>query len=394
MTITEIPYQINDTFAAAWWSPATEYNGSHYVAFTSPSDEADKHYLNVAKMDENGVWTRNEITTHKYLDDYGHNQTSIEVDGDGYIHVFNSMHYNPWATNGGHYWRSENPEDITSMAVKAHELPNNASFYRFTYPITRRHPSGDVYLIIRRYDADDRRAPMIMYVWRVATKKWEVIARVADQPDAKAFVYPDDMAIAADGVVHMVFSWHKNTANSRRHRGSYLRYFPQTDQFKTVDNVVVSTPVLWTVSNLVYQPLFGDETTYHGEPLKGVQSASLSIEPSGYPSIAYRYRGKDGGVNEVKRARFTGGSWSREVIHDAVDTTAAIGVHHDGSEVKVYFVKKATEEFVVATKDAGGTWSFDTPLNVPVTRLFMNSGDFTYVSNEAQGKQYLVQWSN
>jgi len=403
-----IPYEINDTFAAGWWRPMVRHGDDTYVAYTSPSDTEGQHYSNVAKRDSQGNWTTfrlqsdngNGLEDARFLDDYGHNQTSIAIDGNGNIHVFTSMHNSYWHSypsdpGYGHYYRSDTPGDISSMVDRSSEMPNQSSPnfpYRYTYPITCTDSAGDVYLIIRRELSGN--SPLIMYRWNVSTGLWVIVGRVADKPSGAAynvFVYPDDL-IFANGKVHLAFSWHKNSASGRRHRASYLSYDPATGSFKTADGTAQTLPVDWTTNHLVYQPLWSTETTDSDDPLIGQQTARVCVLPNGNVEIAYRYRAVDYGVNRVRRARWVSSDWSREEVWTPglnEDSTPAVALTHTGWIADLYYIREAggLHRLWKATNSGSG-WSHAQTSNYGFQRFSMDNGQ-TYAVIPPCGKQFV-----
>src|SRR5690606_27396920 len=81
----------------------------------------------------------------EYIDDGGHNQPTIAVDGNGVIHAFVSMHNDSW-----NYFRSTTAGDVTTMVEQSAEVPDGE--LGFTYPVAATAPNGDVYLMARAYD--------------------------------------------------------------------------------------------------------------------------------------------------------------------------------------------------------------------------------------------------
>ncbi|MGW2112056.1 BNR-4 repeat-containing protein, partial [Streptomyces sp. NPDC001948] len=110
---------------AAWWTPVATYKGRGqytYFAFNEPGSTAATHRPAIARRDPDGLWSRLPLLDKsgqqaEFPDDNGHNQASVARDGSGRLHVFASMHADPWR-----YFRTEAPGgDVTDHAS---ELPD------------------------------------------------------------------------------------------------------------------------------------------------------------------------------------------------------------------------------------------------------------------------------
>ena len=140
-TITQVPYAMDSSNQAGWWSPLETYVGGNqyaYLAFNEPGSTAGTHKVAIARRDGTGAWTRlpvmNGATQAEYTDDIGHNQPSMARDGSGRFHVFASMHNNAWR-----YFRSDtvggNPHNHSA------DLPDQG--IGVTYPVLTTAPNGD-----------------------------------------------------------------------------------------------------------------------------------------------------------------------------------------------------------------------------------------------------------
>lgn len=391
----QIPYLTNDTFSAAWWTPMTVYDGSTYVAFTSISQTANRHFLNIAKK-TGSTWKNHMLTRFDYQDNQGHHQTAIAVDGSGRIHVMTGLHVNTWASEGGHYFRSDVAGDITSMVDRSSTLPGQESTLRYTYPIMRRSPlTGDIFLIIRRHDNTLGSAPVVMYKWTNSSATWSSVGIVTSSVDGNMFGYPDDMVITSDGIVHFIFAHQSGEASARRHVPAYLNYNPSTGNFKTADGVTRTLPIHYTTTNLVYKALVSGETITGDEPGPGQQSASLSMA-LGYPSIIYRHRDTDGGLNKLRRARFSSTVWQDELLYDATQTSPAITHNISGDNLDAYYCSLDGDGiyrlYRYRRSIANGTSAITQVSSTQFSRLYQEDSTL-YASHDAGRYQYLVDAS-
>lgn len=356
--LTQVPYPIDSSNQAAWWSPLETFvagNQYAYLAFNEPGSTAGTHKVAIARRDGSGNWSKlpvmNGAVQAEYVDDIGHNQPSMARDGNGRFHVFASMHNNSWR-----YFRSDtvggNPQNHSA------DLPDQG--VGVTYPVLTSAPNGDLYLIAR-LDGSGARSGRL-YRWNNAASTWTRIAVFAQS--ANRAVYPDDLQFDSAGNLHLLWEWGLYPATAFRHELSYLKYSPSSGSFVDSTGAAETIPVSTATADII-QPL-GPGESYGGNDSTGpsVQSAKLTLDGV-TPQVAYRYRNPT--IFEVKFATPAGGSWAREIVHNASQTTAAIDITA-GKRV-YYTVDSGADRAFVAVK-VGSTWS---PTSVapglPISRL-------------------------
>ncbi|HCI5754742.1 TPA: BNR-4 repeat-containing protein, partial [Klebsiella pneumoniae] len=190
---------------AGWWHPLDSFQGAEYYGICKEYGVAGKHQVELVKRAADGTLTRSlckntDGTTAEFDNDIGHNNPSVIVDGDGYIHVFTSMHMNLLR-----YFKSAAPNDVTNMVDASWNFPDVD--WTYTYPTVARGPEGDVYVMMRRSNrtpVNDTKRPGVVYRYRLASKTWERYAPVAEADNRS--IYPDDMMAFADGL-HLLFQW-------------------------------------------------------------------------------------------------------------------------------------------------------------------------------------------
>lgn len=386
---SRVPYRMDASNQAGWWKPVEEFNGRVYLAYNAwggptAGGANDTHTVYVAKREPDGTWTRGCARMSGgdcavYPDDIGHNQPSIAIDGDGYLHAFVSMHNNDWR-----YYRSAAPGDVTTLVDRSADMPDQGGLY--TYPNVARTGGGDLYLIVRAYP-DGR-----LYRWNNATNAWSRVATFASAPNY--VVYPDDVIGDANGDVHLAWEWAYGGANGLRHLASYLRYDPAANTFHNAAGARLTVPAT-TTSPVVYQPLEGQEqSTTRDDPTgpPGVQSAKLAVDPATTrPLAAYRYRPAHGDPWRVRLAEWTGAAWQRETVYEGTyDTTAAVDISRYGTGLRVYYAKADTltgDQAFAATRQPTGTWTETVLLpGIRVQRLAVirrGPTDYLYLSAPA-----------
>jgi hypothetical protein len=376
-SVAEVPYRMDASNQAGWWKPLDEWNGRVYLAFNAwggpgPTNggATDTHTVYIGERRADGTWNRGCLKNASgqcavWRDDIGHNQPTIAVDGDGYIHAFVSMHNNDWR-----YYRSDAPGDVGSMVNRSSQMPDQGG--KYTYPAATRSANGDVYLAVRWYPSPDAEARL--YRWNNTANTWSRVAAFAAQ--AGYVPYIDDVVGSSNGDVGIAWEWAYGGAGGLRHRASYLRYSPATNRFYNAAGTAVTTPATGS-SAVVYQPLEGEEQASDRDTDRdpGVQSAKVAFDPAtGHPAIAYRYRSSAGGPFRVRLAEWTGSAWRRQTVYaGSYDTFAAVDVSLYGSGIRVYYAKQnpsGEDQAFAASRGTDGGWT-ETRLaaGVPVERL-------------------------
>ncbi|MEU7876244.1 BNR-4 repeat-containing protein [Dactylosporangium sp. NPDC049140] len=342
--VTLVPYPIDSSNQAAWWSPLDTYNAYAYLAFNEPGAQAGTHKVAIARRDGAGNWTKlpvmNGSAQAEYTDDDGHNQPSIARDGSGRFHVFASMHNNVWR-----YFRSDTVGG--SPTLHSADLPDQG--IGVTYPVLTTAPNGDLYLIARLDGVQSAGRSGRLYRWDNAASTWTRVAVFAES--ANRAVYPDDLQFDAAGNLHILWEWGLWPATAFRHQLSYLVYQPSTGTFSDHSGASVAVPVSTGTADVI-QPVETGEV-YQGDDGTGpaVQSAKLTLDGSS-PKVAYRYRSSSN--FNVRYAYVSGAAWARETVYDAAQTSAAVDITWDGAK-RVYFSTTAGAMYV-ATKP-GTAWT-------------------------------------
>jgi hypothetical protein len=395
----EVPFRMDASNQAGWWSPLAERDGQVFVAYnawgsSSAGGANDRHTVYVARRDIEGEWVRGCLPASTgtacatFIDDIGHRQPSIAIDGDGFLHVFAAMHHENWR-----YFRSTAPGDPTTLVDRSGEMPALGGL--ITYPNVTATPGGDVYVIARTYPDGG------LYRWDDAADAWSAVTTFASEPDH--VVYPDDIVSDAAGNLHIAWEWAYGGTNGLRHLGSYARYDPATGVFSDAAGTAMDVP-MGVDSSAVYQPLLdGERSTDRGGPTNppGFQSAKLTVDPAtGHPVAAYRMRATAGGKFDVRLARWNGTEWVREIVYAGLYTTyAAIDVTVHEGQPRVYYAKTAVpakHQAFVSVRQPNGSWVEDRPLlpGITVERLAAvqdaaGTVDHVYLADPSGRKLYL-----
>lgn len=354
---------------AAWWNPLDEYNGYDWLAYLqnpAGGSTANNNVIVARRSISDGTISRDCVQTSDgdcavFADDLGHNTPSIAIDGDGYAHVFTSMHNEPWK-----YFRSSEANSATLVNASS-EMPDQTAI--FTYPVIKRDANGDLWLIVRGQAANDDTAKGgYFYKYSTADKEWSRVSIWAYNTGYS--IYPDDIGFSSDGDVHLQWEWSKYPASAVRHEGSYVRYTPSSGTYRSASGATVSLPITQDDDDIVFQPLTSGEkydNDINASPGPAFQSAKLALyeNPTGTVHLhhGYRFKNSTDGAWQVRRATGTFGTddpWTREIIYDEEDTSAGIGITHDGETVRIYYCRLEGSAYALENAGEGG-WT-DTAL--------------------------------
>jgi hypothetical protein len=289
---------------AAWWSPIVNRNGSDYVSYLSSKSPQDDVF--VARRAPDGNWeTRDTGVNATY--DVGHTQTSLAIDGQGYLHVAYGMHNNPM--------RLVTSNDAESVSG-GFSVPAPAAIAAFaggayTYPNMTTAPNGDVYMIVRDQRASYANQQGRLFRFDNVNRSWGELPAFAGQSGTT--VYPDQILADEAGDLHILWEWAAGGAQAARHYGSYARFDPDTNTYFRADGAAYSAGPINIATADIYQGLEGSET--FAANVHGVQSAKLALDSNGKPLIAYGY--STTGADTAYQHRFAhwdGSQWTRSIV--------------------------------------------------------------------------------
>ncbi|CAM1511712.1 Fc.00g092250.m01.CDS01 [Cosmosporella sp. VM-42] len=341
---------------SAWWNPLDEFGDYEFLAYlrNPPSGSTANNNVMLARRTRaDGAINRDCLKTSSgdcavSVDDNGHNAPSVAVDGDGYVHVFTSMHNEGWK-----YFRSDSPWSAT-LVDHSSDMPDQSLLV--TYPVSKRDANGNIWLIVRGQASGDSTARGgYIYKYTKSSKTW---SRVSIWAYRKGYsVYPDDIQFSSDGDVHLQWEWSKYPASAVRHQGSYVRYTPSSGTYRSASGAIVSLPITQDTADIVFQPLTSGEI-YSGDinasPVPAFQSAKMALYEDGAGQVrihaAYRFANESNQLWQVRRASATFGTsnpWTREIVYAGENTSAAVGVTHDGNTIRIYYCRTSGSVWVL-----------------------------------------------
>jgi len=414
--ITKVPVVVSPSNQAGWWTPFFIDNaGYKFFACCVPAITGRTGWNNIAVIRMDGSdgfvtgWIRNKNGNRaEFINDSGHNQPSIAVDIDGFIHVFTSMHTNYW-----NYYRSLEPGDVNSIVNSFDEMPD--TIWQYTYPVVSCSSSGDVFVMLRGgATANEFDRAGIIYKRNRLTATWERNIILANESN-RSF-YPDDLQIGPDGTAHILWEWGPYGAGVLRHLPSYVTFSSQR-AMADVSGQSMKTPISVSQSgNHIYQPMVEGESFVSNDAadiltVPGVQSAKMVYDNGQFFGVVYRYRPNRngqpstiGGFN-IKLARFDGSNWTYETVFnvnsDSIMTSATVAATVISGAERLYFSIEKTDQantkavLVMAVRN-GSSWrfykisgSYNPPLRVSAKR--MNQSDYLYLTAPTEGGLYLYE---
>ena len=396
LNISIISDQASESNQAGWWHPLDSFQGVEYYGLCKEFGTTGRHQVEIVRRDADGTLTRGlckntDGTIAVFSNDVGHNQPSIVVDGEGYVHVFTSMHANLLR-----YFRSSSPGDVTEMVDATWNFPDVE--WAWTYPIVGRAPNGDIYLMLRvsnRIATGETKRGAFVYKYSLSSHQWERFAHVAEQ-DAKS-VYSQDIAVTSTGV-HLLFEWAKALASGVRHGGAY-GIIGFDGVMRDIAGVQAEMPV--TQGQIAYKPIMpGENANTNSGEVMGLQCARFAFDSDGLSHIAYRYRDEDNiggtafGKFAVKLATWSGSEWVEEEIAyvppDTGDTSATIATSLIDGKKRVWFSVEYTSggsvvAIIVMAENDGTGWVYSVlgdsePTLMRLSAVTVTDGNVLYVS--------------
>lgn len=220
-------------------------------------------------------------TIHKTKERTGwdsHNNITLAFDSAGHLHVAANMHCSPL-----HYWRSEKPEDITTLKP-VHRMTGRE--IGCTYPLFMHDKAGRLVFMLRIGGSGNGRRYVNVYDEK--TRAW---SRLVDQPVVSGVggnqtmnAYPFGFRTDANGVFHMAFVWRDTPDCSTNHDVCYARS-RDLKHWETSTGKPLPLPLTMGNAEVV------DPVPARGGLLNNIK---LGFDAQDRPLIAYHKFDKDG----------------------------------------------------------------------------------------------------
>jgi hypothetical protein len=340
---------------AAWWSPIVHRDGDIYVSYLAANTPQDDVF--VAKRSASGVWETRDTGVNAVYD-VGHTQTSMAIDGKGFLHVFYGMHNNPIRIVA-----SNQPEcNENGFAAPAPAALTAFADGKYTYPNLTTAPNGDIFAIVRDQRASYANQQGRLFRFSNANRTWGELPPFAGQSGTT--VYPDHIIADEAGDLHIVWEWAAGGAQGSRHYGSYARFDPDTNKYYRANGTEYPAGPITILNADIYQGLEGAETFQRD--VHGVQSAKMTLDQQGRPIIAYGYSttGTETGYQH-RVARWTGTAWTHSTVTPGPFDIDKPWIAYSNGMLRYYGTLSASHPmhtgtddiFLRTSADLGATWS-------------------------------------
>ncbi|WP_208123348.1 BNR-4 repeat-containing protein, partial [Facilibium subflavum] len=135
----QVVNEYQTTAVSGWYSdtfstPVTTVDGVIYFVYITPGFN-----VKVGKI-FNGFVEEYYVDSDVSMNNDAHNEFSIAVDKQGYIHIAGGAH-----NSSLYYWRSAKPYDVSNFVEYPNAMPGNA----FTYNFFRVDNNGELYMVSR-----------------------------------------------------------------------------------------------------------------------------------------------------------------------------------------------------------------------------------------------------
>lgn len=318
-------------------APIASFNGKIYVAFVN------RNLQTVVAQKKDGVWSESVVAPITQPDTW-HNEPSIAVDSEGYIHVVYNMHSTPWQ-----YSVSTNPEDISqwefrgqyagtnpgkSVASKSGclgdcydnwmsegiaDIPGN----QITYPFMTPDRNGVLYVSYRECYYCDR-SDYFAREWSGGISRYDVTTKTWSRVGGVRPFAHDPNYVPAAGGMHMFFdvnnrmhiSWvwglhYTKDEGSRSYfyNPNYPSYAYSDDPdstFHKADGTLLTLPLDISQADVVVDPSWINPNS------KGYffGITNVAAMPNGNPFVFVWPRTQSQGVNRAWVQHIPGDGWS------------------------------------------------------------------------------------
>ncbi|TZF82524.1 hypothetical protein FW774_13515 [Pedobacter sp. BS3] len=220
-----------------------------------------------------------------------HNNVTMVIDRDGFIHVAGNMHARPLV-----YFRSAKPEDIDTFE----KLPmTGKNEDRVTYPLFFKDFSGNLFFQYRNGGSGNG----ITYWNRydTSTGTW---SPAFDKPlfdgENEASAYSSDPIAGPDGYFHIVYMWRQTPIANTNHNLSYIRS-KDLVHWENAKGEPLTLPVQWRNSTTIADPV---------DPWNGLINMGFGISWDDQKQLYITYHKFDrNGVSQAYAARYENDGW-------------------------------------------------------------------------------------
>ena len=319
-----------------------------YVAYYDSS-----HAMVVAsrRLDSAG-FTRNVLPSKVAWDT--HNYITMELDGQGHLHVSGNMHVSPLD-----YYRTTVPGDVNSL-VKVPNMVLASHETKVTYPHFLKMPSGEFYFLYRQGSSGDGVWYVDKYDSKPSMRAWSAVYGGGPLFSNAGSVnaYFTGPTLGPDGRYHFAYLWRDTPDASTCHDISYIRSKGSNlDAWETVSGESLTLPISMDDSNAIV-----DRAPIHAGLINS--SMALGFDTKNRAIVSY-HKYDAAGISQVYNSRWSEAErkWIVVQASDWKDYKWDFG--GGGSipnEIAVSGVQAIDGKLVQTwthSKFGGGTWTLD-----------------------------------
>ena len=256
-----------------------------YVAYY----DADRRMTVASRRLDGGDWVRQVLPEQVGWD--SHNNVTLALDGDGYLHVAGNMHVNPLV-----YFRSERPHDVTSLVRVSSMVGREEE--RVTYPRFLRGPRGELLFTYR--DGSSGSGNEIYNVYDLHTRSWK---RLLDVPlisgEGRMNAYVEGPVPGPDGYYHLAWVWRDTPDAATNHDVSYARS-KDLIHWEKSDGTPYKLPITIDTAEIIDSvPPFGGAIN---------NNVKIGFDSKGRVIVTY-HKFDDDGITQLYNARREADGW-------------------------------------------------------------------------------------
>ena len=334
-----------DWYTDTWATPITSADNQTFYVYVDPTLNPKIGHI------KNGVINEFSLDASYMVTDDGHNEFSIGVDKEGYIHVAGDMHNDEFR-----YWRSDKPYDVSSFTPYFGDIEG----FGFSYYYFRVDQNNELYLAARvqaldTYFQKGGRGVGI-YQYDSTKRKWTARGELADHPNARYPVvgwalsgqnggsyqmYKSDLRFDLNNRMHLSVTVNADDSANRHNYAVYAYSDDGGENFQRLNGAKLSNPIRLTDKKLGPDIIAGYKDADMGE------HASLFLDDRA--SVGVYYSIADATYLRFQRRRDSEAYWSEPIQIRSANCERCLpiydrfnNVHHFIDDYSVYSFSRYT----------------------------------------------------
>ena len=367
----------DDSLGGMYWAKICRYNTD-----TGAKEWSDNLFHTIATDNRNKD------------NDESHNNSTISVDGDGFIHVWIGMHNHKMK-----YYRSLSSGSYTSFGDFSTTLPGyydvGLEQKNYSYPASATTTNGDVFVILRRtawyfkngeLKGLQHNEKQDLYHWNNASKTWTM--DVVKKQDGKN-AYMSNLYADKKNNLHIVTAWsQKHSGDNTFQRGTYVRYDVSANRYYKADGATVNIPIDVDMADA---DMFYPGEQVWGDAYTEIQTPQVAVNSLGHPVVMYPYNttsnfSQTNPSYVVNIATWNGSSWTRvdNVLSEKIANHTRPPLTYTGGQVNVFSRNIKNAGQLTSSSDEGVTFNAPIALtgagNSPVQALNFSPDTDLYIN--------------